>query len=59
MPGKCDQERRAKVPRNDTARKAHVQELRATRDLAEEAANLAATTDAWPKTVDFLRRVLR
>jgi dienelactone hydrolase len=29
-----------------------------TRDLAEEAANLAATKDAWPRTVDFLKRNL-
>jgi carboxymethylenebutenolidase len=31
---------------------------KATRDLAEEAANLAATKDAWPRTVDFLKRNL-
>ncbi|HTE47220.1 MAG TPA: dienelactone hydrolase family protein [Gemmatimonadaceae bacterium] len=29
-----------------------------TRDLAEEAANLTATKDAWPRTVAFLRRQL-
>jgi carboxymethylenebutenolidase len=29
-----------------------------TRDLAEEAANLAATKDAWPRTVEFLRKNL-
>jgi carboxymethylenebutenolidase len=32
---------------------------KATRDLAEEAANLAATKEAWPRTVEFLKRVLR
>ena len=31
---------------------------RPTRDLAEEAANRAATNDAWPKTVAFLKRNL-
>jgi len=31
---------------------------KATRDLAEEAANLAATKDAWPKTVEFFKRNL-
>ena len=31
---------------------------KATRDLAEEAANLAATKDAWPKTIEFLKRTL-
>jgi carboxymethylenebutenolidase len=31
---------------------------KATRDLAEEAANLAATKDAWPKTIEFLKRNL-
>jgi len=31
---------------------------KATRDLAEEAANLAATKDAWPRTVEFLKRNL-
>ena len=31
---------------------------KATRDLAEEAANIAATRDAWPKTVEFLKRNL-
>jgi carboxymethylenebutenolidase len=31
---------------------------KATRDLAEEAANLAATKDAWPRTVEFMRRNL-
>jgi carboxymethylenebutenolidase len=31
---------------------------KATRDLAEEAANLAATKDAWPRTVAFLKRNL-
>jgi carboxymethylenebutenolidase len=31
---------------------------KATRDLAEEAANLAATKDAWPRTVQFLKRNL-
>ncbi len=31
---------------------------KATRDLAEEAANLAATKDAWPKTMEFLKRNL-
>ena len=29
-----------------------------TRDLAEEAANVAATKDAWPMTVEFLKRNL-
>jgi carboxymethylenebutenolidase len=29
------------------------------RDEAEEQANLAATKDAWPRTLDFLRRNLR
>ena len=32
---------------------------KATRDSAEEAANLAAAKDAWPKTVAFLRKNLR
>jgi carboxymethylenebutenolidase len=32
---------------------------KATRDLAEEAANLAATKEAWPRTVEFLKRQLR
>ena len=32
---------------------------KATRDPAEEAANLAATKDAWPKTVAFLRQNLK
>ena len=32
---------------------------KAQRDVAEEQANLAATKEAWPRTVDFLRRVLR
>jgi carboxymethylenebutenolidase len=31
---------------------------KATRDEAEEQANLAATRDAWPKTISFLRRSL-
>lgn len=31
---------------------------RAQRDTAEEAANLAATKDAWPRTVAFLRKQL-
>jgi len=31
---------------------------KAQRDLAEEAANLAATKDAWPKTVAFMKRNL-
>jgi carboxymethylenebutenolidase len=31
---------------------------KATRDTVEEAANLAATRDAWPRTVDFLKRNL-
>ena len=31
---------------------------KATRDLAEEAANLAATKDAWPKTVEFFSGIL-
>ena len=31
---------------------------KATRDLAEEAANLAATKDAWPRTVEFMKRHL-
>ena len=31
---------------------------KATRDPAEEAANLAATKDAWPRTVEFLKRNL-
>jgi carboxymethylenebutenolidase len=31
---------------------------KATRDLAEEAANLAATKDAWPRTMVFLKRNL-
>jgi carboxymethylenebutenolidase len=29
------------------------------RDVAEEQANLAATKDAWPRTLDFLRRNLQ
>lgn len=32
---------------------------KAQRDEAEEAANLAAAKDAWPRTVAFLRRVLK
>lgn len=32
---------------------------KAQRDVAEEQANLAATKDAWPRTLDFLRRNLR
>ena len=28
------------------------------RDSVEEAANLAATKDAWPRTIDFLKRNL-
>jgi carboxymethylenebutenolidase len=31
---------------------------KATRDLAEEAANFTATKDAWPRTIDFLKRNL-
>ncbi|MDB4878475.1 MAG: dienelactone hydrolase [Gemmatimonadetes bacterium] len=31
---------------------------KATRDPAEEAANLAATKDAWPRTVEFLKKNL-
>jgi carboxymethylenebutenolidase len=31
---------------------------KATRDPAEEAANLAAAKDAWPKTISFLRKNL-
>lgn len=31
---------------------------KATRDLAEEAANLTATKEAWPRTVEFLKRNL-
>ena len=31
---------------------------KASRDLAEEAANLAATKDAWPRTVAFMKRNL-
>ena len=31
---------------------------KATRDQAEEAANLAAAKDAWPKTIAFLRKHL-
>lgn len=31
---------------------------KATRDLAEEAANLAATKDAWPRTIQFLKQNL-
>lgn len=31
---------------------------KATRDAAEEAANLAATKDGWPKTIAFLRKNL-
>jgi carboxymethylenebutenolidase len=31
---------------------------KATRDEAEEQANLAATKDAWPRTLEFLRRNL-
>jgi carboxymethylenebutenolidase len=31
---------------------------KATRDLAEEAANIAATKDAWPRTMEFLKRNL-
>ena len=32
---------------------------KATRDPAEEAANLAATKDAWPRTVSFLKQNLK
>lgn len=31
---------------------------KATRDPAEEAANLAATKDAWPRTIEFLKKNL-
>lgn len=31
---------------------------KATRDIAEEAANLAATKDGWPKTIVFLKKNL-
>jgi len=31
---------------------------KAQRDVAEEAANLAATKDAWPRTIQFLKRNL-
>lgn len=31
---------------------------KAARDSIEEAANLAATKDAWPRTIDFLKRNL-
>ncbi len=31
---------------------------KATRDPVEEAANLTATKDAWPRTIDFLKRNL-
>jgi carboxymethylenebutenolidase len=31
---------------------------KATRDMVEEAANLAATKDAWPRTVAFLKKNL-
>jgi carboxymethylenebutenolidase len=31
---------------------------KATRDEAEEAANLAATVDAWPRTIAFLKKNL-
>jgi carboxymethylenebutenolidase len=31
---------------------------KAPRDPAEEAANLAATRDAWPRTIAFLRKNL-
>lgn len=31
---------------------------KAQRDVAEESANVAATKDAWPKTVEFLKRHL-
>ncbi|MEY4856957.1 MAG: hypothetical protein RLZZ97_1787, partial [Gemmatimonadota bacterium] len=31
---------------------------KATRDEAEEAANLAATKDGWPKTIAFLKKNL-
>ncbi len=31
---------------------------KATRDMTEEAANLAATKDGWPRTISFLRKVL-
>ena len=31
---------------------------KATRDMEEEAANLAATKDAWPRTIEFLKRHL-
>jgi carboxymethylenebutenolidase len=32
---------------------------KATPDEAEEAANLAAAKDAWPKTIAFLKRHLK
>jgi carboxymethylenebutenolidase len=32
---------------------------KAQRDGAEEQANLAAAKDAWPRTLDFLRRNLK
>ena len=31
---------------------------KATRDEAEEQANLAAAKDAWPRTVEFLKKNL-
>ena len=31
---------------------------KAQRDSSEEQANLAATRDAWPRTIEFLRRQL-
>ena len=31
---------------------------RATRDEAEEVANLAAAKDAWPRTIAFLKKNL-
>jgi carboxymethylenebutenolidase len=31
---------------------------KATRDETEEQANLAATKDAWPRTVEFLKKNL-
>lgn len=42
----------------DDPRVATPQNPQVVRDPAEEAANLAATKDAWPKTVEFLRRQL-
>ena len=51
-------ERSADREREDTYRNKVLEDTKATRDEAEEAANLAATKDGWPKTIAFLKKNL-